>query len=91
MSAAPIAKGPVDVNVRGVDEHAYLTEVVTQTIFKYNPKYGDERVCKCGHTYCRHFDSHEDMEPIGCKYCECMEFVEAHNAKVSGVGLPPSA
>lgn len=79
MEKTLIAQGTVDVNVRGADEPAYLTEVVTQTIFKYNPKYGDERVCKCGHSYYRHFDSYEDMEPIGCKYCECMEFEEAPN------------
>jgi hypothetical protein len=44
---------------------------------KYNPKYGDNRMCKCGHTYYRHFDSYEDMEACGCKYCQCHEFDEA--------------
>lgn len=48
------------------------------TIFKkiYNPNYGDDRICECGHPYYRHFDSWEDMEPIGCKYCPCGTFVE---------------
>lgn len=32
--------------------------------------------CLCGHSYYRHFDSWEDMEPIGCKYCECFNFKE---------------
>ena len=53
---------------------------VTRTIVevKYNNKYGDDRICKCGHKYYRHFDSCGDMEPIGCKYCGCVKFVEAH-------------
>jgi len=42
----------------------------------YNPNYGDDRKCKCGHPYYRHFDSYENMEPVGCKYCSCDEFVE---------------
>lgn len=43
---------------------------------KYNPNYGDNRMCICGHPYYRHFDSYENMEPVGCKYCGCDEFVE---------------
>lgn len=42
----------------------------------YNPEYGDDRMCVCGHAYYRHFDSYENMEPVGCKYCNCYEFVE---------------
>ena len=57
----------------------YLTQ--RKTIYKYNPDYGDDRVCKCGHIYYRHFDSFpnmdgELMEPIGCKYCQCGRFIE---------------
>ena len=43
---------------------------------KYNPNYGDNRMCICGHPYHRHFDSYENMEAVGCKYCGCDEFVE---------------
>lgn len=43
---------------------------------KYNPKYGDKRICECGHVYYRHFDSYEYMYPCGCKYCGCYEFKE---------------
>ena len=46
---------------------------------KYNPNYGDNRMCVCGHPYYRHFDSYENMEPVGCKYCSCDEFVEQKN------------
>ena len=41
---------------------------------KYNPNYGDDKICECGHTYYRHFDSYEDMYACGCKYCPCYEF-----------------
>lgn len=40
----------------------------------YNPKFGDGKKCECGHDYYRHFDSYDDMYPIGCKYCECYTF-----------------
>jgi hypothetical protein len=43
----------------------------------YDPEFGDDRVCECGHSYYRHFDSYEHMEPIGCKYCSCYKFKEA--------------
>jgi hypothetical protein len=57
-----------------VNETPYVYEHVS--IKKYNPNYGDDRVCKCGHSYYRHFDSYDQMEPIGCKYCSCRTFVE---------------
>lgn len=40
----------------------------------YNPNYGDDKICKCGHEYHRHFDSYEDMDACGCKYCSCDTF-----------------
>lgn len=43
----------------------------------YNPKYGDERLCTCGHPYYRHFDTYDEMKPVGCKYCQCYWFEEA--------------
>lgn len=42
----------------------------------YNPSYGDDRVCVCGHVYSRHFDSYEEMANVGCKYCGCHNFQE---------------
>ena len=41
---------------------------------EYNPDFGDDKICECGHTYYRHFDSWEGMAPVGCKYCGCDEF-----------------
>ena len=58
-------------------EQPYLEVVTIETDRKYNPKYGNDRKCKCGHAYHRHFDSYEQMEAVGCKYCECYVFVEA--------------
>ncbi len=58
------------------EEKPYLEEVVTETIYKYNPKYGDNKECECGHPYYRHFDTYEDMYAIGCKYCSCDHFKE---------------
>lgn len=59
------------------DEPPYFTVVRIEYDKKYNPNYGDDRVCKCGHSYYRHFDTYEGMEAVGCKYCECFEFEEA--------------
>ncbi len=43
----------------------------------WQPGYNQEALCSnCKHMYYRHFDSYEDMEPVGCKYCECPVFVE---------------
>lgn len=47
--------------------------------FAYDPNFGDDRICECGHSYYRHFDSYEDMSPVGCKYCGCDEFKEKSN------------
>jgi len=64
-----------------IEEKPYIRSVTTTTfiITKYNPKYGDDRICKCGHTYIRHFDPYEDMEAVGCKYCGCYIFEEDIN------------
>lgn len=45
----------------------------------YDPDFGDDRLCQCGHPYYRHFDTYDDMADVGCKYChwgECEGFVE---------------
>lgn len=57
-------------------EKPYL-EIAKVTIVKvYNPNYGNNRICRCGHPYYRHFDTYEEMDPVGCKYCDCYEFIE---------------
>jgi len=64
-----------------LDFEAMLTDKIeglmtTEIENKYDPKHGDNIKCKCGHSYHRHFDSYEEMDPIGCKYCDCSEFEE---------------
>lgn len=44
----------------------------------YNRDYGDDKICICGHPYYRHFDTYENMRPVGCKYCDCQEFRLSH-------------
>lgn len=55
------------------EKSPYIEEVTT--IKRYNPKYGDDKKCKCGHTYSRHFDLYDDDELFGCKYCGCYDFI----------------
>lgn len=40
----------------------------------WNPDHDQEAKCECGHRYYRHFDTYDDMQLVGCKYCECYEF-----------------
>lgn len=61
------------------EEKPYIIETITIQKKKYNPNYGDNRMCVCGHTYYRHFDPWEDMEAVGCKYCGCEEFIEVES------------
>lgn len=48
--------------------HAILTER-QHRVPPYDPFYGDDKPCICGHPYYRHFDTYDDMAPVGCKYC----------------------
>lgn len=36
---------------------------------QYDPNFGDNKECLCGHPYYRHFDTYDNMAAIGCKYC----------------------
>lgn len=58
------------------------TKVTLTAIFEeYNPDYGDDKLCKCGHSYYRHFDSYENTSPVGCKYCMCNKFEPAEEVE----------
>jgi len=35
----------------------------------YDKDFGDDKLCVCGHSYYRHFDTYDEMLPVGCKYC----------------------
>jgi len=58
-------------------EPEYLIKEIITYEKSYNPNYGDNRICECGHLYYRHFDTYEDMLPVGCKYCQCSLFKES--------------
>lgn len=62
-------------NKLGMYDAADLIQTLVETQkAKYDPNFGDDRFCECGHKYYRHFDTHEDMYPCGCKYCGCYTF-----------------
>lgn len=42
----------------------------------YDSTFGDDKKCRCGHPYHRHFDSYDHMRPVGCKYCRCDHYEE---------------
>jgi len=52
---------------------------VSYNELEYDPNFGDNKICSCGHKYYRHFDTYDDMAPIGCKYCPCHIFKEKVN------------
>ena len=60
-------------------EKPYIVKKKVVTVIErlYNLKYGDDRICVCGHTYYRHFDGYENNRAVGCKYCQCSDFKEA--------------
>ncbi|MEZ0326991.1 MAG: hypothetical protein ACAH95_13910 [Fimbriimonas sp.] len=67
------------IESRGLGEELahYIKETVVANPSRcYSKEFGDDRQCKCGHPYYRHFDSYERMSPVGCKYCGCRRFDE---------------
>lgn len=66
-----------------MDEPPYVLGEFIVITKKYNPKYGDNRICVCGHLYYRHFDSYDQMRAVGCKYCDCIEFVEQESKETN--------
>lgn len=55
-------------------EPPYIEESHVIKIKKYNPDYGDKRLCRCGHSYVEHFDRYDNMRSGGCMYCHCATF-----------------
>lgn len=57
--------------------HGYADPIgldVVSAVLLYDPTFGDDILCECGHAYYRHFDTYDNMAPVGCKYCH--NFVE---------------
>lgn len=66
-------------------DQPYLVSIQITAKRRYNPHYGDERECMCGHPYYRHFDSYEDNAAVGCKYCGCYTFQEKKEEDVQTI------
>lgn len=78
-------------NFKSQDGEPYISKYRLEKTIGYNPKFGDDRECECGHPYYRHFDTYEDMEACGCKYCGCYEFTlskkEIREDKLNELGI----
>lgn len=79
---APISSGTqVQEDLRTLSaqlsKHRALDAEVHALLHAYDPAFGDNRMCSCGHPYHRHFDSYDEMAPVGCKYCPCGIFDES--------------
>jgi hypothetical protein len=59
-------QNPADIGKMYIETMGF--EVIEIKVL-YDPNYGDDIPCECGHPYYRHFDTYDDMEPVGCKYC----------------------
>lgn len=59
----------------------YIRKQIVTEVRLYNPVFGDDKICKCGHSYYRHFDGYEEPDDmdVGCKYCDCWTFIENNN------------
>lgn len=66
----PTALDEPSRHVRDDGSQPYVSCVVTKL---YNPLFGDNRICECGHSYAKHFDLRDD-ECVGCAYCRCEDF-----------------
>lgn len=52
---------------------------LTKKVSIYDPKFGDHRMCECGHSYVVHFNP-KTKRSWGCFFsynCDCEEFREA--------------
>jgi len=65
----------------------YICSYVITIDSKYNPNYGDDKVCKCGYSYYRHF-THKQWNG---KYCGCNRFElaieEIRDGKLNELGI----
>lgn len=59
----------------------FKTKMYPPDVPDYDSSFGDNRICECEHPYYRHFDTYDDMYPVGCKYCQYYEFEELKDAK----------
>ncbi len=69
----------------------YIVNYYVEVSKSYNKSFGDDKECECGHSYYRHFDTYENMEACGCKYCDCWHFKltqsEKRDEKLTKLGI----
>jgi hypothetical protein len=54
----------------------FIEKVQAEIDRLWNPDFNQDALCECFHLYHRHFDSYDNMEFVGCKYCGCYDFKE---------------
>jgi len=50
-----------------MSEKPYIIKEKVIKIRKYNPDYGNDRICQCGRPYCRHFDTYDNIQSSGAR------------------------
>lgn len=63
-----------ELNKNANPDKAYITQYYLGTKQVYNPEYGDNRTCVCGHKYIDHFSNERAGSVIGCRECSCSSF-----------------
>ena len=58
------------------DTQGALSQLMHEYSRRWDPDMDENAECECGDPYYRHFDTYDDMSPVGCKYCECWTFKE---------------
>lgn len=55
-----------------------------ERVTRWKPEYDQETKCSsCGHLYYRHFDTYDEMRPVGCKYCDCWLFAVPNKVRMN--------
>ena len=62
------------ISLKSETSEPYIEGLNIGREIEWNSKYPQNTECECGHTYYRHFDSYEEMDACGCKYCGCYGF-----------------
>ncbi len=76
-------RGILDIGKRDMSNPKYdgyfeaARAALSSTPTPHDKSRDQEALCQCGHPYYRHFDTYEDMRPVGCKYCDCGTFSSA--------------
>lgn len=64
-----------------VKDEPYIPTIVIAKCKRYNPTYGNERICICGAKYYEHFDEEGFGIPQPIKHNGCSQFVKDEQAE----------